>query len=143
MKSKKLPLVILLVILILPPIFAQEKKDYKALVQTEFGIDLKKSYSAEQLIDALAICLEEKDIAIDTAYNEGYKIGTLEYLPQLEAEKKKNSLLQQNYDILKTSYEYTTSEKMILGINCFSGGLLVGGIIGGFCGAKISSSINH
>lgn len=143
MKLKTLIVAILLPILLNPMIFSQEKKDYRSLVLTEFGIDLEKSYSADQLVDALAICLEEKDLAIETAYNEGYKIGVLEFEPELEAEKKKNSLLQQNYDLLKAAQEYSATEKIMLGVNCFSGGLIVGGIVGGLCGFKLSTSIGH
>lgn len=137
MKSKKLTLTLLLIILTAAPIFTQESKNYKKTVQTEFGIDLKKSYSGEQVAEIIAICLEEKDMAIATAYEEGYKTGTLEYKPTLELYKRKCALLQQNNNSLKTQLEYKDQNSIQKYVTTFSAGFLAGGITGGIIGYKI------
>ena len=102
MKLKTLTVLILLNSLITMKIFSQESKNYKQIVLNEFGIDLKKNYNGETVAEIIAICLEEKDTAIETAYNEGYKAGVIEFKPEIEALKTRINLLNENNDYLKT-----------------------------------------
>ncbi|MCQ2086667.1 MAG: hypothetical protein MJZ37_01125 [Bacilli bacterium] len=130
MKSKTLIVVILLSLLITIPIFSQESKNYNQIVQTEFGIDSKKNYSGADLIEIIAICLEEKDIAIETAYNEGYKSGVLEYSPDVEYYKKQCELLELNNETLKQQVRSVEINNIKNDLICFSVGSLLGGITG-------------
>lgn len=137
MKSKILIAAILLNLLIIIPIFSQESKNYNQIVRTEFGIDLNKNYSGEDVADIIAICLEEKDIAIEEAYAEGYKQGVLEYAPDVEYFKKQTELLNRNNEILKDTIHDIRKNNSVENITCFGLGFLSGGITGGLITLKL------
>ena len=137
MKLKILIAAILLNSLITIPIFSQESKNYNQIVQTEFGIDSKKSYSGKDVIEIIAICLEEKDKAIEDAYAEGYKQGVYEYSPDVEFYKKQVELLNRNNEILKDTIHDIRHKNSVENITCFSLGFLSGGVTGGLITLKL------
>ena len=137
MKSKTLIVTILLNLLITIPIFSQESKNYNQIVQEEFAIDLKKNYKGADLVEILAICLEEKDIAIEKAYAEGYKQGVLEYAPDVDYYKKQADLLKKNNDLLKDSIHDMNKSNSLKNLSCFGLGFLSGGITGGLITLKL------
>lgn len=137
MKSKKLIAAILLTILLIMPVFSQESKNYRKIVQDEFGIESNKKYNGEDVIDFIAICLEEKDNAIETAYYEGYKKAAEEFKPDLEYYKLRAISFEDNYNIMKERYDRKTKNGILYSISTFSVGFFLGGAAGGIIGYKL------
>ena len=69
----------------------------------QLGIDLTKNYSGKEVVELLEIVMEESELAIESAYKEGYKQAIVETKPDVlywekmykEQKKKtvKNSLI--------------------------------------------------
>lgn len=137
MKSKRLTVAILLTILLTLPVFSQESKNYRKIVQDEFGIESNKNYNGEDVIEFIAICLEEKDNAIETAYYEGYKKAAEEFKPDLEYYKLRAISFEDNYNIMKERYDKKTKNGILYSISTFSVGFFLGGAAGGIIGYKL------
>lgn len=137
MKSKKLTVVILLTILLTMPVFNQESKDYRKIVQDEFGIESNKNYNGEDVIEFIAICLEEKDKAIESAYYEGYKKAAEEFKPDLEYYKLRAASFEDNYNALIKQNNSRIKNNILLSVSSFSVGFFVGGAAGGIIGYKL------
>ena len=103
---------------------AQQSATNNQILENELGIDLTKTYSATDVIELCSIILEEADISIKNAYDEGYKQAVLEYKPQL-------TLTENNYAKLKNS---NVKYIVISG----SAGIAVGFISGLLVGIKIN-----
>lgn len=124
MKLKILPLLMLLLTVPIKMMSAQQSATNNQILENELGIDLTKTYSATDVIELCSIILEEADISIKNAYDEGYKQAVLEYKPQL-------TLTENNYAKLKNS---NVKYIVISG----SAGIAVGFISGLLVGIKIN-----
>ncbi len=124
MKLKILPLLMLLLTVPIKMMSAQQSATNNQILENELGIDLTKTYSANDVIELCSIILEEADISIKNAYNEGYKQAVLEYKPQL-------TLTKNNYAKLKNN---NVKYIVISG----SAGIAVGFISGLLVGIKIN-----
>ena len=51
--------------------------------ENEYGIDLTKNYSGEEVLSMINIIMEEADSSIEQSFYEGYKLGKLEFEPEL------------------------------------------------------------
>lgn len=111
--------------------------DYKKTVQKEFGIDSKKEYSGDLVADLIAVCLEEKDRAIEEAYEEGFKKAAEEYKPDLEYYKYKANNLQIKFDTLQAENDKLFRNNLAHNFTSFSIGLISGLVTGGYIGYKI------
>lgn len=80
---KKMLLSLSLSLLILLPI-RSESQQSRTTSGNEFGIDLTRTYTGDEVAVMLDIVAEEADRAIENAYQEGYKAAVLEYAPQNE-----------------------------------------------------------
>ncbi len=120
MKLKILPLLMLLLTVPIKMMSAQQSATNNQILENELGIDLTKTYSANDVIELCSIILEEADISIKNAYNEGYKQAVLEYKPQLTLTKNNYAKLKNNnvkYIVISGSAGITVG---------FISGLLVG-----------------
>lgn len=124
MKLKTLPLLMLLLTVPIKMMSAQQSATNNQILENELGIDLTKTYSATDVIELCSIILEEADVSIKNAYNEGYKQAVLEYKPQL-------TLTENNYAKLKNN---NVKYIVISG----SAGIAVGFISGLLVGIKIN-----
>lgn len=124
MKLKILPLLMLLLTVPIKMMSAQQSATNNQILENELGIDLTKTYSATDVIELCSIILEEADVSIKNAYNEGYKQAVLEYKPQL-------TLTENNYAKLKNN---NVKYIVISG----SAGIAVGFISGLLVGIKIN-----
>lgn len=126
MKLRTLLLVLLLIILPIKNLSAQQSNNTNQTTNNELGIDLTRSYSADEVLEIVNIILEEADAEIESAYEKGYKQGVLDYAPKvaywktLYEEQEKNSL--QNY--------------ITVGSISFGLGFLIGGLTGYFIQIK-------
>lgn len=89
LNSKKLLQAILLMLMLIRPMFSQEFQKNKQSLENEFGIDLTKNYSGQEVIELLNIVIEEADTSIANAYQEGYKQAVVELQPDIEYWKLK------------------------------------------------------
>lgn len=111
--------------------------EYRKTAQDVLGIKSNQNYNGSIVIDIVAICLEEKDVAIADAYAEGYKKATLELKPDLNMYKNRCLALQDNYNELLTKYELTKTNGLKQTLIFTSGGLVIGLLGGGYIGYKL------
>lgn len=92
---------------------------------SEYGLELGKSYSSEEVFALLLIAEEETEFSIQKAYEEGYKAGVLEYAGENARLETLNQKLQKEalkMEIQKQTLPYITGTSLLLG---FIGGLVL------------------
>ena len=117
--KKCLLMTLLLIVLTLTPSAEMLSKSKKSF-DNDLGIDLKKTYSGQEVQSIIDIILEEADVSIDKAYKEGYKQATVELKPEVEYWKSRYNSSVQN----------VFSDKIKFALVGFGSGFLVGGCIG-------------
>jgi hypothetical protein len=103
-KSKTLPPLILLMLLLTPAGFAQTPPESPEGSGNAYEIEPEESYPGSTVLYLLEAAEEEIDAAVTEAYAEGYKAAAVEYAPEaalykelawnmeaaIEAERKRN-----------------------------------------------------
>ena len=88
---KKPSILLLLLLSLILPLFSETPETSKSNSAAEYGIDLKATYSGQEVWDLLQTVLTESDSAIDEAYVKGYTAGsadTVYYKHKYETEKR-------------------------------------------------------
>lgn len=99
--------------------FAQSKTESSPTSASEYGIDLKKSYTGSQVLAMIQIAEQEAEQSIDEAFDEGYKQGLLAGVP--EAEYWKTKSMQVEEELSKAN-----RQKWLFALGGFGGGLITG-----------------
>ena len=94
MKLRILLPLILLPVLTMQMLSAQQKTESKQTLESEYGIDLKKSYTGSEVIALIKLVESEAEQAVDRAFDEGYKQGLLSGVPEAEYWKTRCSQLE-------------------------------------------------
>lgn len=123
---------ILLLIVLIPVLSAQELKNNNKNSENELGIDLTKTYTGNEVNEFINIILEEADLSIDKAYKEGYKQATVELKPEIEYWKTLYNETQ------KINRDENIKKYLISNII----GLTFGCALGGVTGFSIGININ-
>ena len=123
MKLKALLLTLLFLPLTTQTSFAEKKTESKPTLESEYGIDLTKSYTGSEVVELLQIVSEEAEQAIEKAFNEGYKQGLLAAAPDAEYWRLKSARYEAEVLRLK-------KEKWLYAFGGLGAGLLVGGGFG-------------
>lgn len=118
---KKQMLLILFLIPMTKNLYCQEKNQLKQNFAQEFGIELNQNYNGDTVIDYLSIVIDEAEISIDKAYDEGYKQATIELLPEVEYYKKvyseeKKLKSKNNYNLMFGGFVVGISVGVVTGI---------------------------
>jgi hypothetical protein len=85
MKSKTLPPLILLTLLLIPKSFAQTPPELPDGQSGGYGIEPEKSYPGSMVLELMEAAEEEIAAAAHEAYAEGYKAAMLRYAPEAES----------------------------------------------------------
>ena len=123
MRLKALLLTLLFLMLTMQTSFAQKKTESEPTSENEYGIDLTKSYTGSEILELIQIVEQEAELAIDQAFNEGYKQGLLASAPDAEYWRVKS--LQYESEITRLK-----KEKWLYAFGGLGVGFLVGGGIG-------------
>ena len=83
--------------------FAQKRTESRAASGNGYGIDLTRSYTGSQVLAMIQAAEQEAELAIDEAFNEGYKQGLLASAPDAEYWRIKS--LQQETEIARLKKE--------------------------------------
>ncbi len=94
MKLKTLLLLICLMLLLTAMSYAQQQTESGNGQSNDYGIELEQNYPGALVLELLREVGAEIEIAVDEAYAEGYKAGTLRYAPDIEFLKFQISDLQ-------------------------------------------------
>lgn len=119
MRLKALLPTLLFLLLTTQTSFAQKKTESKQDSASEYGIDLTRSYTGSEVLELIQIVEQEAEIAIDQAFNEGYKKGLLAAAPDAEYWRVKSSQHEAEITRLK-------KEKWLYALGGLGVGLLVG-----------------
>lgn len=84
MRLKALLPLLLSLLLATQTSFAQKKTESSAVSGNGYGIDLTRSYTGSQVLAIIQAAEQEAELAIDEAFNEGYKQGLLASAPDAE-----------------------------------------------------------
>ncbi|MDR0760351.1 MAG: hypothetical protein LBF74_09630 [Treponema sp.] len=87
MKSKTLPLLILLTLLLTPGSFAEPPEQSPGSSGNACGIEPGASYPGTVVLELMEAAEEEIGAAVAEAYAEGYKAAMLRYAPEAELHK--------------------------------------------------------
>lgn len=123
MKLNKLLLTFLCLMLITQASYSQQKTESKKTSGNEYGIDLNRNYKGSEVLELLQIVEQEADLAIDRAFNEGYKQGMLAYAPEVEYWQTRAFQLQEEISKLK-------KDRWLYAVGGFGVGFLFGGGFG-------------
>ena len=93
MKLKKRTLAILSILLLMPPICAQESKNVSANSQ-QMRIEPSATYSGDLVLELLDAVKKTAEKEIERAYEDGYKQGLLEVSPEAAALEFLNNELE-------------------------------------------------
>jgi hypothetical protein len=107
LKSKTLPLLVLLTLLLIPKGFTQTPPESPESFGNAYGIKPEQFYPGTAVLELMETAEAEIDEAVNEAYAEGYKAAMLRYAPEaelyktlaadmrteLEAERKKSRAL--------------------------------------------------
>src|SRR5574344_1028399 len=88
---KKPSILLLLLLSLILPLYSDTPETSKIDSAVEYGIDLKATYSGQEVWELLQTVLSESDTAIDEAYVKGYTAGSSEaayYKQKYETEKR-------------------------------------------------------
>lgn len=127
MNLKKNLLLILLITVLTMTLSAQTSKTNSRNLENDLGIDLTKTYTGTEVQALIDVILEESDISIQNAYQEGYKQATVELQPEVEYYK----------ELYKLQKKQTISDKVKFSLIGFSAGLLLGNCTGLAIGLNI------
>ena len=119
MKLKALLLPILFLPLTTQMSFSESKTESSPTSASEYGIDLKKSYTGSEVIALIKLVESEAEQAIDRAFDEGYKQGLLSGVPEAEYWKTRCSQLER--ELSKTK-----RQKWLFAFGSFGCGLVAG-----------------
>lgn len=103
MKLKKRTLAILSILLLMPPICAQESKNVSANSQ-QMRIEPSATYSGEIVLQIVAVIKESARKEIEEAFEDGYKQGLLEFAPENESLKTLNAAVEKELQNYKNKY---------------------------------------
>ena len=123
MKLNKLLLTFLCLMLITQASYSQQKTESKKTSGNEYGIDLNRNYKGSEVLELLQIVEQEANLAIDRAFNEGYKQGMLAYAPEVEYWQTRAFQLQEEISKLK-------KDRWLYAVGGFGVGFLFGGGFG-------------
>lgn len=80
MRIRMLPMLLLCLAVTVNPSAQPQRK--KLSSENEFGIDLERTYSGNEVDEMLSVMAEETDRAIEESYAEGFKAAALRYAPE-------------------------------------------------------------
>lgn len=123
MKLNKPLLTFLCLMLITQASYSQQKTESKKTSGNEYGIDLNRNYKGSEVLELLQIVEQEANLAIDSAFNEGYKQGMLAYAPEVEYWQTRAFQLQEEISKLK-------KDRWLYAVGGFGVGFLFGGGFG-------------
>ena len=103
--------------------YSQQKTESKKTSGNEYGIDLNRNYKGSEVLELLQIVEQEANLAIDRAFNEGYKQGMLAYAPEVEYWQTRAFQLQEEISKLK-------KDRWLYAVGGFGVGFLFGGGFG-------------
>lgn len=63
------------------------------------GIDLTKNYTGDEVAELLDDVMSEAESSVESAWNDGYKTGVLEYAPKLESLQVLNEATKAELDV--------------------------------------------
>ncbi|GMO13156.1 MAG: hypothetical protein Ta2A_23650 [Treponemataceae bacterium] len=131
MKKSKIPTAaLLLLLLVMPQIYAQNKSELPLSQKNDYGIEGEKLYPGTMLIELLAQAEMEIDVAVSEAFAEGYKAAMLEYAPLAEYWKA----IAHNAEIKRKD---AVRQKWLFALGAFGIGFVVGNGTGIAVGLKL------
>ena len=130
MKLKKWLLVTLFQIVLILTLSAQVSDKNKINSGSVLETSSQKTYTRKEVQAIIETVLDEADISIKNAYQEGYKQATLELLPEVEY-----------YKTLYNSQKKTIiNEKLKISLIGLSTGFLLGNCTGFYIGVNIPTN---
>ena len=123
MRLKALLLTLLFLPLTTQMSFAEKKTESKPTLESEYKIDLTKSYTGSEVMVLIQLVEQEAEQAVDRAFDEGYKQGLLAAAPDAEYWRVKSARYEAEVLRLK-------KEKWLYAFGGLGAGLLVGGGFG-------------
>ena len=119
MRLKALLLTLLFLTLVTQTSFAQKKTESSQSSESEYGIDLTRNYTGSEVLELIQIVEQEAELAIDKAFDEGYKQGLLAGVPEAEYWKVRSENLESEITRLKR-------DRWIFAFGGFGAGLITG-----------------
>lgn len=119
MNLKALLLPTLYLLLATQTSFAGQKTQSARISASGYGIDLKKSYTGSQVLELIQTAEQEAALAIDKAFDEGYKQGLLAGVPEAEYWKTRCAELE-------TRLSKANRQKWLFAFGSFGIGLAAG-----------------
>ncbi len=119
MRLKALLLTLLFLTLATQTSFAQKKTESSQSSESEYGIDLTRNYTGSEVLELIQIVEQEAELAIDKAFDEGYKQGLLAGVPEAEYWKVRSENLESEITRLKR-------DRWLFAFGGFGAGLITG-----------------
>lgn len=119
MRLKALLLTLLFLMLTTQTSFAQKKTESSQSSESEYGIDLTRNYTGSEVLELIQIVEQEAELAIDKAFDEGYKQGLLAGVPEAEYWKVRSENLESEITRLKR-------DRWLFAFGGFGAGLITG-----------------
>jgi hypothetical protein len=129
MKSKILPLLILLTLILTPASYAQTPPELPGGQSSGYGIEPSALYPGSAVLEILAAAENEIDAAVEEAYAEGYKAASLRYAPDTAYYTALSEGIKRELAFEKKKTKGLWPSLFITGVFYFFGGFLTNAFI--------------
>ncbi|MDR1286792.1 MAG: hypothetical protein LBK08_04205 [Treponema sp.] len=129
MKSKILPLLILLPLILTPASYAQTPPELPGGQNSGYGIEPGTLYPGSAVLEILAAAENEIDAAVEEAYAEGYKAASLRYAPDTAYYAALSEGIKRELAFEKKKTKWFWPSLFIAGGFSFFGGFLTNALV--------------